>query len=510
MSTSRRSSPGAGQNPRIRIAAARAAKTFGDLAVTLASDYGLTPDEWQSLILDDWLAATAKDKWKHTTCGLSVPRQNGKNAVLEMRELFGMIGLGEHVLHSAHEVKTAQSHYRRFKEFFGSKADDPAARYPELNALVEQVRNVNGQEAIILKKDPAQGLLGGALRVVARSKSSGRGFSADLLVLDEAQELSDDALEALLSTISAGRLGNSQILYTGTPPGPNAAGEVFTRVRANIIEHSPRGVCWHEWSADADSKIDLDDRALWAECNPGLGAGRLQLAIIEAERKTLSDEGFKRERLGMWPANAGARRAIDPATWAATIAAPPEDGIRSFGVAFSADGKRQALAGAVKTGKGPTARFHVNVIDTYTGPTAGGVAAVADWLAERRERTAQINLLGGAGASALADALTSRGVPKRVVHVMTTSEYFTSCALLFEGLREGRITHPDEDPDEALSASVAVCDKQQRRRDGAYGWEATTPDGDETPLEAVSAAVHAAKTTKRRPRGKGGRKAVVM
>ena len=49
-------------------------------------------------------------------------------------------------------MKSAQAHYRRFKEFFGKKADDEAARYPELNAMVEQVRNVNGQEAIILKK----------------------------------------------------------------------------------------------------------------------------------------------------------------------------------------------------------------------------------------------------------------------------------------------------------------------------------------------------------------------
>lgn len=510
MSTSRSASPRDGQSPRIRVAAARAAKTFGDLAADLASDYGLTPDEWQSLILDDWLSASARDEWKHTTCALSVPRQNGKNALLEMRELFGMIGLGETIIHSAHEVKTAQAHYRRFKEFFGNTADDPNARYPALNAMVQQVRNVNGQEAIILRDDPERGCLGGALRVVARSKSSGRGFTADLLVIDEAQELTDDALEALVPTVSAGRLGNSQIIYTGTPPGPNASGEVFARLRAQAIEDAPRGLCYHEWSADPDAPVDLDDIGEWKAANPAIGAGRLTLTFVRAERKTLSDEGFKRERLGMWPANAGARRAIDPATWAETIAAPPEDGIRSFAVAFSANGKRQALAGAVKTGKGPTARFHVNVIDTYTGPTAGGVAAVADWLAERRERTAQINLLGGAGASALADALTSRGVPKRVVHVMTTSEYFTSCALLFEGLREGRITHPDEDPDEALSASVAVCDKQQRRRDGAYGWEATTPDGDETPLEAVSAAVHAAKTTKRRPRGKGGRKAVVM
>ena len=68
------------------------------------------------------------------------------------------------------------------------------------------------------------------------------------------------------------------------------------------------------------------------------------------------------------------------------------------------------------------------------------------------------------------------------------------------------ITHPEGEAEDALNASVAVCDKQKRRRDGAYGWEATTKTGDETPLEAVSAAVLAAKTTRRRP----GRKAKAL
>ena len=70
------------------------------------------PDAWQQLVLDDWLAASAKDEWKHPVAGLSMPRQNGKNALLEMRELFGMVLLGETVIHSAHEVKSAQAHYR--------------------------------------------------------------------------------------------------------------------------------------------------------------------------------------------------------------------------------------------------------------------------------------------------------------------------------------------------------------------------------------------------------------
>ena len=487
------------QAPRLRVADGRRAKSFGQLAGDFASQFGLTPDAWQDLVLEDWLAANGRDEWKHPIAGLSLSRQNGKNALLEMRELFGLVLLGENILHSAHEVKTAQAHYRRFKEFFGVKANDENARYPELNAMVEQVRNVNGQEAIILKNDPEKGWHGGSLRVIARSKSSGRGFTADLIVLDEAQELTEDALEALTSTGSAGHLGNSQVIYTGTVPGPNANGAIFARIRDQALSDHPGALCWHEWSPDPDAPVNLDDVELWKATNPGFVAGRIKKAFIELERQTLSDEGFARERLGMWPAHAGASRAIDPTTWTASTADAPADGIRSFAVAFSADGKRQALAGALKTGKGLDTKFHINVIDTFTGATDDGVSAVASWLAERKDRAAQINLVGGSGALALADALEARGVSKRIVHIMTTKEYFQSCSLLFEGLRDGRITHPEGDPEDALNSSVAVCDKKIRSRDGSWGWESSTPDGDDTPLEAASAAVLAAKTTKRRP-----------
>ena len=476
------------QDPRIRVAP-RAAKTFGDIAGQFSADYGLEPDPWQQGVLDDWLATDKHDRWKSLTCGLTVPRQNGKNALIEIRELFGMVGRGEKILHTAHEVKTAQKHFRRLKYFFGQKSDDPGAKYPELNALVSQVRSVNGQEAIFLKN-------GGSVELVARSKNSGRGFTVDVLVMDEAQEMSEDALEALMPTTSAAPLGNPQWIFTGTPPSPSADGEVFTRVRREALAEHPGRMCWHEWSPD--ELYDLDDRELWRMTNPGLATGRLQMEVVEGERARFSDEGFARERLGKWANDFGSHRLISASQWDATTADPPTDGVRSFAVTFSQDGSRQAVAGGVKhDGR----MVHVNLVGSYTGSTEAGVSALADWLAERKARTAWIVLCGKAGATVLAEALEARGVPKRMVHVMSTPEYFTANAMLLDAVREKTVTHPEGAPGDALNESVAVCDKKERGRDGAWGWEPTTPDGDETPMEAVSAVVWAARTTKRRPNG---------
>jgi hypothetical protein len=136
---------------------------------------------------------------------------------LEIRELFGLTLLGEKFLHTAHEVKTAQKAFRRLLYFF----DNPRM-FPKLHARTTMIRKANGQEAIVLDN-------GGSFELVARSRGSGRGFSCDVLVVDEAQELGEDHLAALLPTISAS--ANPQQIYTGTPPGQNAQGEIFEKIR---------------------------------------------------------------------------------------------------------------------------------------------------------------------------------------------------------------------------------------------------------------------------------------
>src|SRR5690606_13871961 len=187
--------PAGVQRPRVRVAP-RVKRSDADDAEFLAASYGLTPDEWQRLVLEDWLAVRPDGRWASLKCGLAVPRQNGKNALLEIRELYGMVALGEKFLHTAHEVKTARKAFLRIASFF----ENPR-KWPELAELVKEIRRTNGQEAVVLHN-------GGSVEFVARSKGSGRGFTVDVLVMDEAQELGDDALEALMPTTAASPLGN--------------------------------------------------------------------------------------------------------------------------------------------------------------------------------------------------------------------------------------------------------------------------------------------------------------
>lgn len=499
-----------GQRPRVHVAPADISLTDGDLAGAFASSYGLTPDPWQRFVLDDWLAV--KDgRWASMKCGLAVPRQNGKNALIEIRELYGAVGLGERILHTAHEVKTHLKHFRRMKHFFGEKANDPGARYPELNALVEHVRHVNGQEAIILTN-------GGSIEFIARSKNSGRGFTIDVLVMDEAQEMAEDELEALVPTTSAAPSGNPQWVFTGTPPGPAANGEVFTRIRREALGDSPGRAAWHEWSvADVD---DLDNRELWRLTNPALESGRLQIEVIEGERSTFSDGGFARERLGYWAEEGSGDRAISEGEWLASgVDVAPADGLRVFTVAFNLDGTRLSLAGGLKHDHG----VHAELIDSAEGDIASGLGALADWLAARWRSAAQIVLSGAAGAPVLAQLLKDRQVPDAVVKIATTQEYTTACSVTLDAVRASAavakanaeldeeaplpFTHLSSEGQKQLDDSVAVADKKLRGTSGAWGWIATTDDGDETPIEAVSLAYWLATTTRRKPYGEKERRA---
>ena len=203
------------QEPRFTIAPAPAGWSIDDARDTaaFAAAYRLTLDPWQALTCETWMRRTRRGLWCANTWGVTVARQNGKNGGLEAVELYGMVVLGLRFLHTAHEVKTARKAFLRLLAFFDNPRD-----FPDLAALVKEIRRTNGQEAILLHN-------GASIEFVARSKGSGRGFTVDVLVLDEAQELRDEELEALLPTISAAPSGDPVVIYMGTPPTDDALRE---------------------------------------------------------------------------------------------------------------------------------------------------------------------------------------------------------------------------------------------------------------------------------------------
>ncbi len=491
------------QLPRLHVAP-KWDKSFGDIAAEFSGSYGLVPDAWQRAILDDWLAEKS-GKWAALTCGLSVARQNGKNAVLEIREIFGMVGRGEKILHTAHQVKTAQKHFRRLKYFFGNKVNDPGAKFPELNAIVSEIRNVNGQEAIYLHN-------GGSVEIVARSQGSGRGFTVDVIVCDEAQDMSDDDQEALLSTSSASPLRNPQWLYTGTPPGRKAVGEVFTRIRTEALSGKSRRVAWHEWSCDPKT-VELDSRDDWALANPGLESGRLQLAVIEGERANLSEEGFMRERLGMWSGAEG-RAVIPTQLW---LDAGDDFSVAvdrfALGVEVAPDMER---ASVVLAGQRDDGTWHVELDEAREG---------VDWLVPYVTALLEVNpqiraVVVDAGGP-IAPLIEQKGPANWLfkgtrlnVYTPKASELAAGCASLLSGIVSGDVRHTRQGQ---LGLAVSGAGKRSYGNDtGMWVWSRKSAAVDITPVQAVTLALIGAQVeqVKRKPLRRRAesnqRRAVVM
>ena len=465
------------QEPRIKIEPVRVS-TDGDDAAMLMKEYGLALDPWQKTVLDCWLGKDENGKYSVTSAGLSCPRQNGKNLCLEAREFFGLVINGEKILHTAHQVRTSKKSFRRLAAMFTDK------RHPEITDIVKNIRYTNGEESIELDN-------GGSIEFSARSRQAARGFAGiSLVVFDESQELADDQVEAIMATLSASATGTRQLIYTGTPPYPGCPGEVFKRRRTACISDAGAHDAWHEWSVDGDdvSKINASDTTLWYACNPALGI-RLTEEFTAEEFRSMSVDGFCRERLGWWsPDRTEVQNfAINQAAWDACVSDDPKpDGKTAYGVKFSADGSEVCLCGAVIDESGIA---RISMIERKS--TACGYGWLADWLNQRYGRSCCVVIDGRNGVDVLVDKIAGTWKYKNSVIRPSTKEVLAAVSTLVDDVNTKSLTwfrQQDALRDSAINST-------ERPIGGGWGFGGENS----TPIEAASLALWGCKTSKRNP-----------
>lgn len=267
-------------------------------------------------------------KWAAFEVGLVVPRQNGKGAILEARELAGLFLFGERlILHTSHEFKTSADHFRRMSTLIQSN--------PDLDSHVAKMAGSHGSEGIELRTSHVRAGIrcdlcnGQRLKFIARTGGSGRGFYGDLVVCDEAYNLGASAMSALIPTLTTSP--NPQVWFTSSSVNqeihPN--GQVLARVRRRGMSGQATRLCFLEWSVDEDEfnahpdKIIADPRS-WAQANPALGTSRLTHTYVADEMGALSVQGFAVERLGVgdWPNEDEGEQVIPMDVWSRLVAKP--------------------------------------------------------------------------------------------------------------------------------------------------------------------------------------------
>ena len=465
------------QEPRIRIEPERIS-TDGEDASVLMAEYGCKLDEWQGMIVNCWLGKDEQGKYNVTSAGLSVPRQNGKNVCLEAREFYGLVVNGERILHTAHQVRTSKKSFRRLAAMFTDK------RHPEITDIVKQIRYTNGEECIELDN-------GGVIEFSARSRQAARGFDGiSLVVYDEAQELTDDQVEAIMATLSASATGTRQIIYTGTPPYPGCPGEVFRRRRTVCTTDPGKHDSWHEWSVAADDVKDInaEDHSLWFMTNPALGM-RLSEEFTEEEFRSMSKDGFARERLGWWSPTLthATDNAISKELWDACVSnAPKPEGKTAYGVKFSADGSWVCLCGAVIPTEGAA---RISLIEAK--PTGHGTQWLADWLNERSKKACCVVIDGRNGVDVLTDKISEHWKVKGSVIRPGVKDVIAAVSVLMDSLTEKSVTWFSGQ--DALRESALTCVKRPISGGWGFGGENSTP------IEACALALWGAKNSKRDP-----------
>lgn len=455
------------QEPSVRIAP-NYNSTDGFDAARILKAGGLILDPWQADVLEDWMGRATSGRWASSTCGGSVPRQNGKSLLVQGRAIAGMLMLNEQVIYTAHLQKTATETFEEMRDFFEG---------PRIAKHVAEIKTAIGREQIILRS-------GARIKFLARTRNGGRGQHGDLLIIDEAQEIDENQQASFLPAISASL--NPQTVYVGTPPDPEAVGTVFRSIRSKALDKGTQKTSWFEFSVPEIG--DIHDPKRWAATNPALGR-RILLSTVEGESEQMDPDTFARERLGWWTPVVSKHEdlAVDAEAWKACASDEKKpEGKTAYGVKFSADGSEVVLCGAVGA---PDGIARISLIDRR--PTGQGLQWLADWLNARSTKACCVVIDGRNGVDMLVDKISGTWRVKNSILRPSARDMLAAVGQITTEINEKTITWYA--PQEQLAESALSSVKRPLAGGWAFGGENSAP------IEACALALWGMRTSKRDP-----------
>lgn len=439
-------------------------------------------DEWQRGLCEVILGKRTNGQY---ACGiggalLSVPRQSGKTYTIGALVFALCLAYpGLLVLWTAHRTRT---HNETFKTM------DGMANRPRIAPFIENVRKTNGEQEITFAN-------GSRIMFGARETGFGRGFAkVDIVVLDEAQILTESAMEDMVPATNAAP--NGLVIMMGTPPRPKDPGEVFMSRRNDALSGDDEDVLYVEFSADKGA--DPNDRKQWAIANPSFPLRTSETAILRMRKLLGSADSFLREGMGIWDEEALAAAAVKMFRWESlTEEDPSEDWpLVSVGVDMDPSMTKVSICAAVAR---DDERHHIELLADAAFNDAG-TSSLVEYLWGRCKKRVPVVIDAFSPARDLLEArLINRGL---TVKILTTNDCVSAAALMNEAVDTlGSITHYDQ---EQLNDSVRGAVKSfLKNRPSSYKWNSRNLDDDLAPFNAATWALYGAIKFARRRRSSG-------
>lgn len=439
--------------------------TYGKEAIDIYEKTGRQAQDWQKLLIYDMLSYNDEGLWVHTKFGYSVPRRNGKNEVITIREMYGLIE-GEQVLHTAHRTPTSSSAFYRLLKLLED------AGYKDKHDYIAHKQY--GLETIEFPSSD------GKVSFRTRTSKGGLGEGFDLMIIDEAQEYQDDQETTLKYVVSSSK--NPQTLFCGTPPTMVSSGTVFMKMRNKALSGETENTGWAEWSVD--SMTDVHDVEAWYETNPSLGTIFTE-RIIKDEIGD-DDLDFNIQRLGYW-SKKNLKSFISEVQWneCKLTSLPELKGKLYVGIKFGIDGQNVAMSIACKT---TNEKVFVESIDCQ--PRLNGNKWILRFL--KQADIASITIDGN-GSATLEEEL--KDMKLKHIIIPKTSEVITANDVFKTSLDQGLVVHMGQP---SLAQSVSNCQKRLIGSQGGYGYQSIKEGIDICLMESMVFAFWQAKTAKER------------
>ena len=477
--------------------------TDGDFAAHTFGAYGVRFYESQAYELRVFLARNDDGSYAALTICISKPRQNGKSYAARFYAIWMAAICGKHVLFSAHHGKTTRKMFKEIRNFLENNADF----YAMLKPNGKGIYSAYGSEGIYFADwydDDGYFHEGGLIEFQTRTNSAARGETYHVIIVDEAQELTAEQLEALKpTTIAADDAektdSDPQMIYLGTPPNVKCIGTEFRRWHDEAHSETESAIWWLEWAVDEIP--DMTDKASVMELvyltNPAMGY-RIKEKTMYDVMSTMSADSFARECLGWWSkTDVITNNVLQLDEWSACkIDNLNKSGLLVYAVKFSPDGSIGSLAACYRPKDG---KPFVYVIKTFS--LASGIGWLVDSLTEKHSKAAQIVIDGQSNAQTLNDRLIDNRVPTKEIIRPRTGDVIAACSGFVNAVKERELTHYGQP---GLDDSATKTRKRRIGTSGGFGFE-STDEADATLIEACALAWWGAMTTRRNPE----RKAVV-